>query len=44
MLELVTADVAASWQKTLHVRAPHARVVFDRFHVERIAADTVDDV
>ena len=43
-LELVTADLAASWQKALQARAPHARVVFDRFHVERLAADAVDEV
>ena len=43
-LELVTADLAASWQKALRARAPHARVVFDRFHVERLAADAVDEV
>ena len=36
-LELVTADLAASWQKALQARVPHARVVFDRFHVERLA-------
>ena len=43
-LELVTADLAASWQKALRARVPHARVVFDRFHVERLASDAVDDV
>ena len=41
-LELVTADLAASWQRALQARAPHARVVFDRFHVERLAADAVE--
>ena len=43
-LELVTADLASSWQKALRARVPHARVVFDRFHVERLAADAVDEV
>ena len=41
---LVTADLAASWQKALRARVPHARVVFDRFHVERLASDAVDEV
>ena len=41
---LVTADLAASWQKALRARVPHAEVVFDRFHVERLAADAVDEV
>ena len=40
-IALVTADLAASWQKALRVRVPHARVVFDRFHVERLASDAV---
>ena len=43
-LELVTVDLASSWQKALAAWAPHARVVFDRFHVERLAADAVDEV
>ena len=41
---LVTADLAASWQKALRARVPHARVVFDRFHVEQLASDAVDEV
>ena len=36
-IELVTADLASSWQKALRAWVPHARVVFDRFHVERLA-------
>ena len=43
-IELVTADLAASYQKAVRARVPQARVVFDRFHVERLAADAVDDV
>ena len=43
-LELVTADLASSWRKALAEWAPRARVVFDRFHVERLAADAVDEV
>ena len=41
---LVTADLAASWQKALRARVPHARVVFDPFHVERLASDAGDQV
>ena len=37
-------DLASSWRKALAAWAPHARVVFDRFHVERLAADAVDEV
>ena len=43
-IALVTVDLAASWQKALRARVPHARVVFDRFHVERLASDPVDQV
>ena len=43
-IALVTADLATSWQKALRARVPHARVVFDRFHVERLASDAVDEV
>ncbi len=43
-IELVTADLASSWQKALREWVPQARVVFDRFHVERLAADAVDEV
>ncbi len=43
-IELVTADLASSWQKALAAWVPHARVVFDRFHVERLASDAVDEV
>ena len=41
---LVTVDLAASWQKALRARVPDARVIFDRFHVERLATDAVDEV
>ena len=30
--------------EALRARVPHARVVFDRFHVERLATDAVDEV
>ena len=43
-IELVTADLASSWQKALRAKVPQARVVFDRFHVERLATEAVDDV
>ena len=40
----MTADLASSWQKALAEWVPHARVVFDRFHVEQLASDAVDEV
>ena len=38
---LVTADLAASWQKALRARVPHAEVVFDRFPTD--SADEADE-
>lgn len=43
-IALVTADLAASYQQAVRARVPHARVVFDRFHVERLATDALDEV
>ena len=40
----MTADLAASYGKALRAHVPQARVVYDRFHVERLAADVVDEV
>ena len=40
----MTADLAASYSKAVRERVPQARVVYDRFHVERLAADAVDAV
>lgn len=40
----MTADPPARDRKTGRARVPEARVVFDRFHVERLAADAVDEV
>jgi len=43
-LELVTVDMAAGFLKAIRERAPHAKVVLDRFHVQRLASDAVDHV
>ena len=43
-IELVTADLAASYRKAVAARVPQARVVYDRIQVERLAADAVDEV
>ena len=43
-VELVTADLAASYGRVLRACVPQARVVYDRFHLERLAADAVDAV
>jgi transposase len=43
-IQLVTIDMAAGYRKAIAECLPRAKVVFDRFHVERLAADAVDEV
>ena len=35
----MTIDLATGYQKARRARGSHARIVFDQFHVERLAAD-----
>jgi len=43
-IETVTTDMAGGYLKALAEHAPHAAVVFDRFHVQRLASDALDEV
>ena len=43
-IEVVTLDMAESYIKAVEKHAPQARIVFDRFHVQRLASDAVDQV
>ena len=43
-LEPVTVDMAAGFLKAIRDKAPHAKVVLDRFHVQRLASDALDRV
>jgi transposase len=43
-LEAITLDMAGGYLKAIEARAPHAVIVFDRFHVQRLASDAVDQV
>jgi transposase len=43
-LECVTIDMSAGYEKAIRQRAPQAQVIFDRFHVQRLASDAVDAV
>lgn len=43
-LECITLDMSAGYLKTIRDRAPRARVIFDRFHVQRLAQEAVDAV
>jgi transposase len=43
-LELATIDMAAGFIKAIEERAPQAQIVFDRFHVQRLVSDALDEV
>jgi transposase len=43
-IEHVTMDMAGSYIKAVTEHVPQAEIVFDRFHVQRLASDAVDAV
>lgn len=43
-IELATVDLAAGFQKAIRESLPKAKVVFDRFHVQRLASNALDTV
>lgn len=43
-LETVTIDMAQGYIEAVRDRAPQARIVFDRFHVQRLAHNALDEV
>jgi transposase len=43
-LECVTMDLSAAFIKAAEESAPQAQIVFDRFHVQRLASDALDEV
>lgn len=43
-LETITMDMSNAYKSAVAEAAPHARVVFDRFHVQRLAHDALDKV
>lgn len=43
-LAAVTIDMSAAYIKAVTECAPQAEIVFDRFHVQRLAQDAVDEV
>lgn len=43
-IEVVTLDMAAGYIKVVEEHVPQAQIVFDRFHVQRLASDAVDEV
>jgi transposase len=43
-LEAVTLDLSAAYIKAVTEASPKARLIFDRFHVQRLAHDALDSV
>lgn len=43
-LETATIDMAAGYIKAFEEEASHVQIVFDRFHVQQLASDAVDEV
>ena len=43
-LKGVTMDMSAAYIDAVHRGAPGAKIIFDRFHVQRLAQDAVDQV
>lgn len=43
-LETITIDMSAAYKSAIAERAPHVKVIFDRFHVQRLAHDALDEV
>jgi transposase len=43
-LEIVTIDMSKAYKAAITEAAPHVKVVFDRFHVQRLAHDALDKV
>ncbi|HSK02570.1 MAG TPA: ISL3 family transposase [Kofleriaceae bacterium] len=43
-LEAVTIDMSEAYIKAVTACSPQAQIVFDRFHVQRLAQDAVDEV
>ena len=44
LIETVTMDMAGGYIKATRKRLPNAQIVFDRFHVQRLASDALDEV
>ena len=43
-LKCVTVDMSAAYVEAVTSRAPQAQIVFDRFHVQRLVQDALDEV
>ena len=42
-IEVVTMDMSAAYTKAVRDAVPHAQIVFDRFHVQGLVSDALDE-
>ncbi|MCH8991344.1 MAG: ISL3 family transposase [Acidobacteria bacterium] len=43
-IQLVTIDMSAAYEKAITDRLPNATIIFDRFHVQQLSTNAVDEV
>jgi transposase len=43
-LEIITIDMSAAFIKSIEAKAPNAQIVFDLFHVLKLASDALEEV
>lgn len=43
-IEMVTIDLSAAYTKAVRETLPNAEIVYDRFHVQRLVSDALDEV
>lgn len=44
LIECITMDMSGGFKSAAKSRIPHAQIIFDRFHVQRMASDAVDQI
>ena len=42
-IKFVTADMSAAYMKAIRDAVPHAKLIFDRFHVQQLVTDALDE-
>ncbi len=43
-IEMVTIDLSAAYTKAVREKLPDAEIIYDRFHVQRLVSDALDEV
>jgi len=43
-IEFVAIDMSAPYRKAVEAKVPHAKIVYDRFHVQQLVTKAVDEV